>query len=191
MLIPGEILVRDDRIVEVGSRVAHPQGAEIIDLGDRTLLPGLIGCPRPPLLLTPGRGFANRGGIGAAKRTILATIAARQDLMAGFTRSERDMWNRVGLAQLRISGNAIDILGVMRTRLTTTRTSTFSPRYPSPVWYRNDVTYKISLKSIGNQVSPVPSVQRANISTLFAIVDFTAVSKETVSLSTVPNRQNA
>jgi hypothetical protein len=39
---PGEILVQGERIVEVGSSVKRPAGAEVIDLGDRTLLPGLI-----------------------------------------------------------------------------------------------------------------------------------------------------
>ena len=33
---PGEVLVQGERIVEVGSKVAHPAGAEIIDLSDST-----------------------------------------------------------------------------------------------------------------------------------------------------------
>ena len=39
---PAEILVLGDRIAEVGSTVRHPSGAEVIDVGDRTLLPGMI-----------------------------------------------------------------------------------------------------------------------------------------------------
>src|ERR1022692_2009269 len=42
MLKPGEVLVSGERIVEVGATVTHPPAAEIVDLGDRTLLPGLI-----------------------------------------------------------------------------------------------------------------------------------------------------
>jgi imidazolonepropionase-like amidohydrolase len=42
MLKPGEVLVEGEKIVEVGSGVKRPAGAEVIDLGDRTLLPGLI-----------------------------------------------------------------------------------------------------------------------------------------------------
>src|ERR1035438_115139 len=42
LLQPGEILVEGDRIRAVGASVTHPQGAKIIDLGDTTLLPGLI-----------------------------------------------------------------------------------------------------------------------------------------------------
>src|SRR5689334_1125372 len=41
-LRPGEILVRGDKIAEAGTAVAHPAGAEVINLGDTTLMPGLI-----------------------------------------------------------------------------------------------------------------------------------------------------
>jgi imidazolonepropionase-like amidohydrolase len=39
---PGEVLVQGERIVEAGTSVKHPAGAEVIELGDRTLLPGSI-----------------------------------------------------------------------------------------------------------------------------------------------------
>src|SRR5260370_35266601 len=39
---PGEVLGEGERIVEGGSGVKLPAGAEVIDWGDRTLLPGLI-----------------------------------------------------------------------------------------------------------------------------------------------------
>src|SRR5581483_2131020 len=50
---PGEVLVRGDRIVEVGTAVKRPAGAEVVDLGDRTLLPGLIDA-HIHLFLHPG-----------------------------------------------------------------------------------------------------------------------------------------
>jgi imidazolonepropionase-like amidohydrolase len=53
MLTPGEILVRGDRIAEVGTSVKRPPGAEVIDLGDRTLLPGLVDA-HIHLFLHPG-----------------------------------------------------------------------------------------------------------------------------------------
>jgi imidazolonepropionase-like amidohydrolase len=126
MLSPGELLVRGDRIVEAGARVTHPQGAEIIDLGDSTLLPGLIDA-HVHLFLHPGAEDLQTVQESVPQRTIIATIAARQDLMAGFT-AERDMGTEgAGSAdtavrdaidrglipgpRLRISGNAIDILG--------------------------------------------------------------------------------
>src|SRR5690349_8385530 len=123
---PGEVLVRGERIVEVGSAVSHPAGAQIIDLGDTTLLPGLIDA-HVHLFLHPGAEDLQTVQESAPQRTIVATLAAREDLMAGFT-AERDMGTEgagsadtavrnaidKGLVpgpRLRISGNAVDILG--------------------------------------------------------------------------------
>ena len=126
VLRPGEVLVRGERIVEAGSAVAHPAGAEIIDLGDRTLLPGLIDA-HVHLFLHPGAEDLQTVQESVPQRTILATLAARDDLMAGFT-AERDMGTegagsadtavrdaindgKIPGPRLRISGNAVDILG--------------------------------------------------------------------------------
>src|SRR5436190_21556044 len=38
------VLIEGERIVSVGSTLAVPAGAEVIDLGSATLLPGLIDC---------------------------------------------------------------------------------------------------------------------------------------------------
>lgn len=123
---PGEILVQGDRIVEVGPSVKHPQGADVLDLGDRTLLPGLIDA-HVHLFLHPGAEDLQTVQESVPQRTIMATLAARDDLMAGFT-AERDMGTEgagsadtavrnainEGLVpgpRLRISGNAVNILG--------------------------------------------------------------------------------
>jgi imidazolonepropionase-like amidohydrolase len=123
---PAEILVLGDRIAEVGSTVKHPSGAEAIDLGDRTLLPGLIDA-HIHLFLHPGAEDLQTVQESVPERTITATLAAREDLMAGFT-AERDMGTegagsadtavrnaidegRIPGPRLRISGNAINILG--------------------------------------------------------------------------------
>jgi imidazolonepropionase-like amidohydrolase len=123
---PAEVLVEGDRIVEVGTTVKHPAGAEIIDLGDRTLLPGLIDA-HVHLFLHPGAEDLQTVQESVPQRTIMATLAARDDLMAGFT-AERDMGTEgAGSAdtavrdaidrgeipgpRMRISGNAINILG--------------------------------------------------------------------------------
>jgi imidazolonepropionase-like amidohydrolase len=92
MLTPGELLIRGELIVEVGSRVTHPQGAQIIDLGDSTLLPGLVDA-HVHLFLHPGAEDLQTVQESVPQRTILATIAAREDLLAGFT-AERDMGQR-------------------------------------------------------------------------------------------------
>ena len=39
---PGLVVVKDERIVAVGKNAAIPAGAQVIDLGDATLLPGFI-----------------------------------------------------------------------------------------------------------------------------------------------------
>lgn len=126
LVTPGEVLVEGERIVAVGSRVTHPAGAKIIDLGDNTLLPGLIDA-HVHLFLHPGAEDLQTVEESVPQRTILALLAARDDLMAGFT-AERDMGTEgagsadtavrdainAGLypgPRLRISGNAIDILG--------------------------------------------------------------------------------
>jgi imidazolonepropionase-like amidohydrolase len=126
MLTPGELRVEGDRIVEAGSVVARPADAEIIDLGDRTLLPGLVDA-HVHLFLHPGAEDLQTVQESVPQRTILAVLAARDDLMAGFT-AERDMGTEgagsadtavrdainQGLVpgpRLRISGNAVDILG--------------------------------------------------------------------------------
>jgi len=126
MLAPGEILVTGERIVAVGATVPHPPAAEIIDLGDRTLLPGLIDA-HVHLFLHPGAEDLQTVQESVPQRTILALLAAKADLLGGFT-AERDMGTEgagsadtavrgaidQGLVpgpRLRISGNAVDVLG--------------------------------------------------------------------------------
>jgi imidazolonepropionase-like amidohydrolase len=123
---PGEIRIEGDVIKEVGAKVARPAGAEIIDLGDATLLPGLIDA-HVHLFLHPGAEDLQTVQESVPQRTVTATLAARADLLAGFT-AERDMGTEgAGSAdtavrnaidrgeipgpRLRISGNAINILG--------------------------------------------------------------------------------
>ncbi|HVN76079.1 MAG TPA: amidohydrolase family protein [Thermoanaerobaculaceae bacterium] len=126
LVSPGEVLVRGNRIVEAGSSVARPEGATVIDLGAATLMPGLIDA-HVHLFLHPGAEDLQTVVESVPERTILAEIAAREDLMAGFT-AERDMGTEgAGSAdtavrnaidsglipgpRMRVSGNAISILG--------------------------------------------------------------------------------
>jgi len=103
---PGEILIQGERIVEVGTSVKHPAGADVIDLGDRTLLPGLIDA-HIHLFLHPGAEDLQTVQESVPQRTITATLAARDDLMAGFT-AERDMGTEgAGSADTAVR-NAID-----------------------------------------------------------------------------------
>ena len=126
LLQPGEILIQGERITAVAKSVEHPQGTRVIDLGDTTLLPGLIDA-HIHLFLHPGAEDLQTVEESVPWRVILAEQAAKADLLAGFT-AERDMGTEgAGSAdtairnaidqgmvpgpRLRISGNAIDILG--------------------------------------------------------------------------------
>ncbi len=126
ILAPGEVLVENQRIVAVGTQVNHPAGAETIDLGDRTLMPGLIDA-HVHLFLHPGAEDLQTVEESVPQRTLIAVSAAKDDLLAGFT-AERDMGTEgAGSAdtavrnainkgmfpgpRLRVSGNAVDILG--------------------------------------------------------------------------------
>jgi imidazolonepropionase-like amidohydrolase len=126
LLAPGEVLVQGDRIQAVGVSVPHPAGAKIIDLGDTTLMPGLIDA-HVHLFLHPGAEDLQTVEESTPWRVILAEQAAKADLLAGFT-AERDMGTEgagsadtairdainAGLIpgpRLRISGNAIDLVG--------------------------------------------------------------------------------
>jgi imidazolonepropionase-like amidohydrolase len=126
LVSPGEVVVEGDRIRQVGAKVDHPAGAERIDLGDRTLMPGLIDA-HVHLFLHPGAEDLQTVEESVPQRTIMAVLAARADLMAGFT-AERDMGTEgagsadtavrnaidTGLVpgpRLRVSGNAVSLLG--------------------------------------------------------------------------------
>jgi imidazolonepropionase-like amidohydrolase len=126
LLQPGEILIEGERIREVGKSVQHPSVARVLDLGDTTLMPGMIDA-HIHLFLHPGAEDLQTVEESVPWRVILAEQAAKADVLAGFT-AERDMGTEgAGSAdtsirdainqglipgpRLRISGNAIDILG--------------------------------------------------------------------------------
>ena len=123
---PGEVLVEGERIREAGTHVARPAGAVVIDLGDTTLMPGLIDA-HTHLFLHPGNEGLQTVEESVPQRTLMAAAAAKADVMAGFT-AERDMGTEgAGCAdvavrdainsglipgpRMRVSCNAIDILG--------------------------------------------------------------------------------
>jgi imidazolonepropionase-like amidohydrolase len=126
VLTPGEVLVEGDRIVAAGSAVPRPAGAQVIDLGDTTLMPGLIDV-HVHLFLHPGAEDLQTVQESVPQRTLMAAEAAKADLLAGFT-AERDMGTEgagcadvavrnaiyAGLIpgpRMRVSCNAVDILG--------------------------------------------------------------------------------
>ena len=126
VLSPGEVLVEGERIIEVGAKVNHPAGALVVDLGDTTLMPGLIDA-HVHLFLHPGAEDLQTVQESVPQRTLIAASQAKADVMAGFT-AERDMGTEgakcadvavrnaidsgsIPGPRMRVSCNAIDILG--------------------------------------------------------------------------------
>jgi imidazolonepropionase-like amidohydrolase len=126
VLSPGEVLIVGEHIREAGTHVTRPVGAVIIDLGDTTLMPGLIDA-HTHLFLHPGNEGLQTVEESVPERTLQAAAAAKADVMAGFT-AERDMGTEgakcadvavrnainSGLIpgpRMRVSCNAIDVLG--------------------------------------------------------------------------------
>jgi imidazolonepropionase-like amidohydrolase len=75
-MVPNQVvLIRGDRITDVGPAVQIPAGARVIDLGQATMMPGLIDA----------HVHVNTGGASLAMRAITALANAQTDLAAGFT----------------------------------------------------------------------------------------------------------
>ncbi len=85
LLEPGELLVDDDRIVDV-MPTSVPADAERVELGDLTLLPGLMDMEVNLLLGGPNHESPlNPVQDDPALRTLRAVANARRTLRAGFT----------------------------------------------------------------------------------------------------------
>ena len=80
------IIVRGDRVEQVGASLKIPDGAKVIDLSSFTVLPGLIDS-HTHILLQPEdeRGAPPVITKSQAFRTVQAVAAAKRDLEAGFT----------------------------------------------------------------------------------------------------------
>src|SRR5688572_30274146 len=80
------IIVRNDRIEQVGANAAIPAGARVIDLSAYAVLPGLIDS-HTHILLQPEDEHGAPPVItkSQAYRTVQGVAAARKDLEAGFT----------------------------------------------------------------------------------------------------------
>ena len=107
IISPGEILIEGEfAFAKQVQKFPGPPGTTVIDLGDTTLLPGLIDA-HVHLFLHPGAEDLQTVQESVPQRTIVARFAAREDLMAGFT-AERDMGTEgAGSADTAVR-NAID-----------------------------------------------------------------------------------
>lgn len=94
LLADQVVVVRGDRIVDVGANVQVPAGARVIDLSRATVLPGLIDTHLHVMdgnpLTAPGGpgitpGAAAPAALGLQYRELVALVNAQRDLAAGFT----------------------------------------------------------------------------------------------------------
>jgi imidazolonepropionase-like amidohydrolase len=85
MLSNQVVLIRGDRVADVGPAVQIPANAKVIDLSSATVLPGMIDT----------HVHVNTGGATQTQRAFIALANAQTDLNAGFT-TVMDMDSRGG-----------------------------------------------------------------------------------------------
>ena len=99
-VLDAVVIIEDGKITAVGSKIPVPTGAQVIDLGDATLLPGLIDSHTHLLLEMDGTNI-NLQDIAmlkavatesTAERALMGARSAREDLEAGIT-TVRDVGN--------------------------------------------------------------------------------------------------
>ncbi|MFN2624253.1 MAG: amidohydrolase family protein, partial [Chthoniobacterales bacterium] len=92
----GVVIVQGDKIVDAGSNLPIPQGAQVIDLGDATLSPGFMDAHTH--LTADFSGNYNQRrlqevDLNVSEQAIIATTYARATIEAGFT-TVRDLGSR-------------------------------------------------------------------------------------------------
>ncbi|HEY0724057.1 MAG TPA: amidohydrolase family protein, partial [Pyrinomonadaceae bacterium] len=123
------VLVAGERIFAVGSGLSVPAGASVIDLGDVTLLPGLIDSHSHlmassvsdyrTMLLTKSQAYRALEGASNARRTLLAGYTAVRDVESegsGYADiALRDAIDRglVGGPRMKVATRAIAVIGQM------------------------------------------------------------------------------
>lgn len=78
------ILIQGDRVTAAGPGLAIPAGAEVIDLSQKTVLPGLIDC-HTHLTQQSGDYYEDLFRRSPIDKAIVAPVYARRTLEAGFT----------------------------------------------------------------------------------------------------------
>jgi imidazolonepropionase-like amidohydrolase len=110
---PGIVVVTDGKIVAAGANAAIPAGAEVIDLGDATLLPGFMDAHTH--LTGESSDDWKQDQLDQLQKTVAelaldSTVYARKTLMAGFT-TVRDVGSAhyldVGLRNAIRSGKVV------------------------------------------------------------------------------------
>ncbi len=88
LIRPGLVVITDGKIAAVGAGAAIPSGAEVIDLGDATLLPGFIDAHTHLSMEASDdwkQAMLDRLQKPVAEQALDASVNARKTLLAGFT----------------------------------------------------------------------------------------------------------
>jgi imidazolonepropionase-like amidohydrolase len=123
---PAMVRVEGDRIAEVGSRLTVPAGARVIDLGDATLLPGLIdlhthltdkfGVHWEQALVSTTPGQAALWGAANARATLMAGFTTCRDMGPTWPYVDVDLRNVIEQGgvpgpRLLVAGNYVSSTG--------------------------------------------------------------------------------
>src|ERR1041384_2925849 len=124
------VLIEGERISAVGSGLPIPARARVIDLGDVTLLPGLIDCHTHLLasdtddygkmLLTKSQAYRALEGASNARRTLLAgftpggAVASGGGGAAGAPRRDAITRGLIGGPRMKVATRAIAAVGQMK-----------------------------------------------------------------------------
>lgn len=84
VVAPGVVVVEGERFVAVGGREVIPPGARVIDLGDSTLLPGLIDAHSHPLIAGDDYQLDHLR-TSSAMKALKGLKAVQDNLQAGWT----------------------------------------------------------------------------------------------------------
>jgi len=125
-LSPAMVRIEEDRIAEVGSRLAIPSGSRLIDLGDATLLPGLIdlhthltdkfGVHWEQALVSTTPGQAALWGAANARATLMAGFTTCRDMGPTWPYVDVDLRNVIEQGgvpgpRLTVAGNYVSSTG--------------------------------------------------------------------------------
>ena len=107
------LVIDDGKITSAGDQesLAAPQGAEIVDLQGKTILPGFIDMhTHLTYSATKGRGYAGLG-LASDRQLIWGVVNAKKTLMAGFTTVRNTGSDGYGVLALRDAINEGEITG--------------------------------------------------------------------------------